>query len=370
MNTNSVVIHSAALSNVSNSQTIREGSSVYVKILNQVSSNSYTASFAGSRFIVKSNNPLQINSSFVATVKLHNGQVQLVPKTDNIAILKNLNGNFINEIVSDSALKSYLVQLGLVPDGLSFLMLQTVKNFGMKLNVQLLNKIHGLALKYPGREKEVAEIALSLEQKGIAITEAAIESILFGNSDFSEERDSLEEKHENPLFNFDYKHNVIEAFKSFFENILSGNNVSSNNNELTIFNHKGFDLKYSCDFGSWIKIPFDFSYKKDLSVENGSGFVNLFLNEKRLKNIVIKFDFTSFEGKFLLKFNKNRCENIKFGFNYKDYKSIKDRKNHIDSVINKIKTNYSYIDVENIEYDLISDFEIDDKQISIVRGEA
>ena len=148
MNTNSVVIHSAALSNVSNSQTIREGSSVYVKILNQVSSNSYTASFAGSRFIVKSNNPLQINSSFIATVKLHNGQVQLVPKTDNIAIVKNLNGNFINEIVSDSALKSYLVQLGLVPDGLSFLMLQTVKNFGMKLNVQLLNKIHGLALLF------------------------------------------------------------------------------------------------------------------------------------------------------------------------------------------------------------------------------
>ena len=50
--------------------------------------------------------------------------------------------------------------------------------------------------------------------------------------------------------------------------------------------------------------------------------------------------------------------------------SIKDRKNHIDSVINKIKTNYSDILVENIEYNLLSDFEIDDKQISIVRGEA
>ena len=87
MNTNSVVIHSAALSNVSNSQTIREGSSVYVKVLNQVGQNSYTASFAGARFIVKSNNPLQINSSFVATVKLQSGQVLLVPKSDNIEIL-------------------------------------------------------------------------------------------------------------------------------------------------------------------------------------------------------------------------------------------------------------------------------------------
>ena len=93
MNTNSVVIHSAALSNVSNSQTIREGSSVYVKVLNQVGQNSYTASFAGARFIVKSNNPLQINSSFVATVKLQNGQVLLVPKSDNIEILKQYLGH-------------------------------------------------------------------------------------------------------------------------------------------------------------------------------------------------------------------------------------------------------------------------------------
>lgn len=369
MNTNSVVIHSAALSNVSNSQTIREGSSVYVKVLNQVGQNSYTASFAGARFIVKSNNPLQINSSFVATVKLQNGQVLLVPKSDNIEIVKSFGDNFVNDkIIQDSAMNSYLTQLGLVPDGLSFLMLQTVKNLGMKFNLQVMNKVRNIAMKFPGREKEVTEIALSLEQKGIAITESAIANILFagGNSDFQDKNNSSQSQNKqqsNILSN-----NIVETFKSFFQKILNGENISIKSNELTIFNHKGFDFEKGFENGSWIKIPFEFSYKYEDSLKNGIGFANLFLSDKKLSKVVVKYDFDFYQGMFVLGFNQNRCKKIKFAFNCNNQTDLTNKKLDINLIKEKIENNYKDIIVECVDFNSISEFDVDNESISIVRG--
>lgn len=370
MNTNSVVIHSAALSNVSNSQTIREGSSVYVKVLNQVGQNSYTASFAGARFIVKSNNPLQINSSFVATVKLQNGQVLLVPKSDNIEILKSFGDNFVNDkIIQDSAVNSYLVQLGLHPDGLSFLMLQTVKNLGMKFNLQVMNKVRNIAMKYPGREKEVIEIALSLEQKGIAITESAIANILLtgGDSDFQKEQHSSQKQSKEQAA-FLYKNNVVEVFKSFFQKILNGENISIKNNELTIFNHKGFNFEKGFENGSWIKIPFEFSYKKEDSLKNGNGFANLFLSDKKLSKVVVKYDFDFYQGMFVLGFNQNRCKKIKFAFNCNEENDLSNKVIDINLIKEKIEQNYKDIIVEYVDYNSVTEFDVDNESISIVRG--
>ena len=62
------------------------------------------------------------------------------------------------------------------------------------------------------------------------------------------------------------------------------------------------------------KIPFEFSYKYEDSLKNGIGFANLFLSDKKLSKVVVKYDFDFYQGMFVLGFNQNRCKKIKFAF--------------------------------------------------------
>ena len=82
MNDNSVVVHSTALSNAVSQKSFGEGSSVFVRVLKNNGGNSYTVSFGGGRFAIRSEVPLAEGSSFRATIHLDGETVRLVRQAD------------------------------------------------------------------------------------------------------------------------------------------------------------------------------------------------------------------------------------------------------------------------------------------------
>ncbi|MCI6983725.1 MAG: hypothetical protein MR917_05855, partial [Treponema porcinum] len=123
MNDNSVVVHSTALSNAVSQKSFGEGSSVFVRVLKNNGGNSYTVSFAGGRFAIRSEVPLAEGSSFRATIHLDGETVQLVRQADvsssddafrKMTVQFDAAGN-----IQNPALAAYFKKLGLVPDSLS-----------------------------------------------------------------------------------------------------------------------------------------------------------------------------------------------------------------------------------------------------------
>ncbi|UKI53082.1 MAG: hypothetical protein L6V86_08305 [Treponema sp.] len=76
MKTN-VVMHLTALSGVNGNNSLREGGSVYVRIIKSAGNNSYIASFSGGRFLLKSEIPLSEGAGFPAKIKIENGKILL-----------------------------------------------------------------------------------------------------------------------------------------------------------------------------------------------------------------------------------------------------------------------------------------------------
>ena len=73
----SVVVHSAALTPGNNAKALREGSSVYVRVLKNNGNGSYKVSFAGGSFDIRSSVPLEVGSSFKAGISLAGSRVIL-----------------------------------------------------------------------------------------------------------------------------------------------------------------------------------------------------------------------------------------------------------------------------------------------------
>lgn len=205
MSTHSVSIQSARLSQIGvNRQVLKEGSSVLVRVIGERGGGKYEGSVAGVRVQLSASKPLHAGDSFVATVAVKNGTVVVIPKeTPGIS---QISFNFTE--VSQNQLYSLLESLGLPADNLSYSILQSFKQMGLKMDSGLANKIRNLALRFSGKEKTAAEILSLLSQKGIEADEQEIKELLMLLSGDTEDRNENQSNHKKKLIN---KINSVEG---------------------------------------------------------------------------------------------------------------------------------------------------------------
>lgn len=179
-----VAIHSqSALSGLQ--QSVREGALLFVRILQNQGGGKYLASFAGGRFLVKSEAALKAGETFRAQVKIANGKLLLLPQNGGGKIFGAKPLSVQNFNFQSSEASAFLANFGLGADGVSQKILQFLMQSGAKLDSALMKKARRLAAKFAGREIEAAESALILEQKGFD-SEDFLEEIL----DLLEQSDS------------------------------------------------------------------------------------------------------------------------------------------------------------------------------------
>ena len=175
-------------------QTLKEGSQVLVRIISDKGGGKYEGSVAGARVTLTSASRLKPGSTFTAAISAKNGQILLSPNHP----LQDFAGQetFKLSLLQNDQLMSFLQNLGLPADGLSFHLLQQTKQLGMKLDASLLNRFHNLALKFNGKEKRAAELLMILSKKGLDFSEDELLSLL---SELGwDDEASQNQKQENP----------------------------------------------------------------------------------------------------------------------------------------------------------------------------
>lgn len=268
MKTN-VVMQVSALSKVNAGHSLREGSSVYVRVLKNNGNGSYIVSFANARFLIKSPLSLKEGSSFPAVIKLSDGKV-ILKKVDVVAADNNSVKN-----LTEAQQKVFLSNLNLIPDSISFSLFNQMKMLGGRFNEKLFSKARKISESFKEKEKQAAENAFILEEKGIPADLNSVNAIML---DYSDSRE---------IYESDFSENAEKSVKEFFENLFnfpegSGNKVGI----LTLFNHLGFNYNNAALNGNWIKIPFDFTSQ----LVHGHGSLCCFIKPgKKLDKFVLNF---------------------------------------------------------------------------------
>ena len=182
-----VYVQTAFLSGMPNRHEIREGDVVSVRILSQTGQNSYIASFAGGRFSVTSERPFVQGAVFSASVSLKDGTLVLSPLIADAPFSnEHLVTTFSTALnpdgtLSDAELVRYFTSLNLPPDYITVSLFAAMQQLGMKFDERIFNDARRIALSFPRCEKEAAEAALLLEQKGIRMEKTSVAAIVGEN---------------------------------------------------------------------------------------------------------------------------------------------------------------------------------------------
>ncbi len=388
MNTaqNVYIVHKSAFSG-SPSQVLREGSSVFVRIISQTGPQSYEAAFSGARFSVSSSAALQPGTSFTATVSLRDGKIALVPQQGNgplfaeTPVVQNFSADIrADGLLSDGRLAAYFTSLGLAPDAVTLALFNGMKELGMRFDPSVLNKARRIGASFPGREKEAAEASLILEQKGLPSGENAVEGILGkengGGSDGRKNGGETQNDRHKTDIAVDAEElirggkDIADEVRRFFTGIFSGTIPAepASGGVLTVFNHRGF-CKGETPGGTWIQIPFDIFL--DGGTREGKGLLRCFLEENHQKSekFVVKLDFAVKSYFFVLYYLHMGCKKIRF-CSIPDT-SISERENQ-KSLLKTLLADIFHCDeeiqVEWAESDSLSGFCTDTEYISVVRG--
>ena len=223
-----VVMHLTALSGVNGNNSLREGGSVYVRIIKSAGNNSYIASFSGGRFLLKSEIPLSEGAGFPAKIKIENGKILLQK------IHADSHKDSVQKITAENK-NPFLEKLGLPPDSLSYSMLQQMKMLGSRFSLESFQKFRKIAEKIKNKEKSAGDAAFILEEKGIPADEKKVLSVLGGSE---KERDSAEEIFQDKN---NFSRPAENSFSEFFSAIFNSSaNLKNQPGILTLFNHLGF----------------------------------------------------------------------------------------------------------------------------------
>ena len=229
MKTN-VVMHLTALSGVNGNNSLREGGSVYVRIIKSAGNNSYIASFSGGRFLLKSEIPLSEGAGFPAKIKIENGKILLQK------IHADSHKDSVQKITAENK-NPFLEKLGLPPDSLSYSMLQQMKMLGSRFSLESFQKFRKIAEKIKNKEKSAGDAAFIMEEKGIPADEKKVLSVLGGSE---KERDSADEIFQDKN---NFSRPAENSFSEFFSAIFNSSaNLKNQPGILTLFNHLGFSF--------------------------------------------------------------------------------------------------------------------------------
>ena len=166
---------------LSSAVSLREGSFVFVRVLDRKSDGNYTVSFAGNRFSVSSEKTLSVGDAFPAKLSTDGKKLILIP---DYSRLSNNSKNFemSNTVkmsdLSNIEIAQYFTSMGLVPDELSMRIVSFMQQMGIRVDADKALFIRDIASKFPGREQEAAEAVAILEEKGLPVTKEAVEKLM------------------------------------------------------------------------------------------------------------------------------------------------------------------------------------------------
>lgn len=351
-----------------NPQILKDGSQVAVRILNDKGGGKYEGLVAGARVNITSNQVFSKGDIFTGNIRVRDGQIFITPKTENQAVQNQeikftlisggINSQNLFEPLSDPSLFSFVQNLGLVPDNLSYNIILNFKQLGMKFIPDLMNKIYEMAKKYPGKEKKALELISNLLSKGVTVIEEEIDSLLLNI--YSDEDLSLDEGNKKTevmsgiqtLF-------TSKEIKAFFESIFrvgalddsvssAGGADDSDSSAGEDSTHGTENLKFDIlslsntlgsrkdmsGSGSWILFPFEVVQSAE---KTGRGVFRILLsNEKKIIKFCIACEHKTSEYNFCLLFENNHYSTLKVNVQ-KDGKDISDK----DSFIYNLKKSLS-----------------------------
>ena len=328
--TQNVYIHASALSSAGSSPVLREGSSVSVHIISQSGPGTYTASFAGGRFQVTSRIQFSPGQTFTARVSIAGGHVELAVLNDG-AFSESQPAVQVFDVqaspdgmIADPRLSAYFTSLGLVPDMITAGLFSEMKQLGMKFDVSLFNRARRIAAGFPGREKEAAEAALALLQKGLPASEQEVAALIGADADGADDGggkrhtggESDERNASGPLSAVptdSLVDGIADEVRSFFGALLGGEvpQGAMPADTLALFNHRGFSHGKNGN-GTWIQLPFEMSI--DGGKESGTGVLRCFTADNSEKNgfFSVKIDFSLKSFYFALYYKSEGCRRIRY----------------------------------------------------------
>ena len=187
---------------------LKVGDFVFVRVLKNLDNNKALISFAGQTFeaIIEDKNQLlaknpsgMINGGFRAKI-LQKGDailLQLQETSENLEN-QNINKNTLQFYTNQSDIKNYLQNLGLVPDSVSYKIIQFIQQMGYSLNLKKIDDIRKIILQFSGQEKKASEVAMYLEEKGIPVTKENIQEFLNKIKGLSDFDNNFLAKNNNP----------------------------------------------------------------------------------------------------------------------------------------------------------------------------
>lgn len=265
-----VVLQSSQLSRLGiNQQLLNEGSSVFVRVIADKGNGKYLGSVAGVRVNLSSNKSLAVGSSFVANISTKNGVIYVSPKSNDVVVERKIQLS----MADNSQVAGLLESLGLNADELYVKILQQMKQQEMKLDTQLMYKLHNLALRFKGNEKQVAELLTAFAKKNENITEKDILQLLA----------------------------YIEAYEE------DCNNQNEEND-----NGKYLLNKLNKKDGGWFVVPFEiFNLQSDIILGKGTIRI-LFDSYNKIKLLNVCCVYNSKKYLFSLTFENEKCKKVRF----------------------------------------------------------
>lgn len=297
---NGVIIHTNKFSRVNGGEhVLKDGSPVLVRIIADKGNGKYTGSVAGVRVNISSAKKIDVGSTFVATISSKNGIISITPKNNQII----LNNNIEITTADNSKLSAFLKALGLNADELYVNLLQQFTQAEMKIDNQLMSKIHNLAIKFKGKEKNALELLSILARKNIPFDEEALLNLI--NFLYDEEKESENNQQKDG------------------KNLLNKINKTS---------------------GGWFILPFELCNLNENKVL-GSGCIRILMdkgNQLKVMNVECRYN----QKKYLFNtlFEGKKCRTIRFNV---DPVNLEDA----DSLILKLKKIFmNYSNKVNIEW--------------------
>ena len=307
--------------NLTAQRILQEGSQVLVRITADKGNGKYEGSLAGAKILLNAKGiggaetKLSVGSSFVATVSLKNGQVQIIPK--NLPIQLAAENQFTMELANQQAIFSFLESIGLPAEELSYHLLQQFKQLSMKLDSSLLQRIRNVAIKFKGKEKSAAELLSLLAQKGINGSEDELLELLEElDGDFEKEAGGKQKKH-------------------------SEKDLNNSNDEENLNRKKSFNLmnKINSTPGSWYFFPYEI-IKKSENLITGTGSIRMLMDDEnkiRLLNLLCNYDDKKYL--FSLLYENGSLNKIKMNVSPWQEEDIQNKTKKLESLIKRLSKN-------------------------------
>ena len=304
------------INHVTPQKVLQNGSQVLVRILGDLGNNRYESSIAGVRTNIFSEKTLQKGTVFKANIIKQNGVITVVPQKEAsvknpVTITKILQTNqnsSMLELIQSQSLANFIKSMGMIPDNLSNTILLQMKNLGLKFNGTLVNKIHDIAAKYPGKEKLAVELIMDFLQKGMEFDADAIADVLLSLEDDFEKDGKKQNKSDFYQNNKIEKNQLtdeinVKTLKAFFNSLLE--NEDNPIGLITIANNLGTKKDIS-GYGSWLIFPFDIT---ENNIKISSGIFRILLSdEKKIIKFCIEHNINEKEQIFVLNFENNHCK--------------------------------------------------------------